>query len=224
MASRRKSARGGRSHTAARKAGRRAEKRAVKKARGGRRWPRLLLAAVLLLVAGIVAWELSTPASAANRVIYPVSYAEAIEDSAERHDVDPLLVCAVIRCESGWDASAVSSAGAIGLMQVMQDTADDLASMGLVDGDAYPASDLADPVVNIEYGCAYLGYLQERLSSIEEVVAAYNAGIGAVQSWLASGGTIPDDIAYEETSTYLTRVLEAYAAYERNYPLGIAAC
>lgn len=170
-----------------------------------------------------MAWELAVPASTANRVLYPVYYADAIEDSAERHDVDPLLVCAVIRCESSWDASAVSSAGAIGLMQVMQDTADFLATTGIVDGDAYPASDLSDPVVNIEYGCAYLGYLQERLSSIEEVVAAYNAGLGAVQSWLASGGTIPDDIAYEETRTYLTRVLEAYEAYEKNYPLGIVA-
>lgn len=166
-------------------------------------------------------WELVTPTSDANRMIYPVRHADAIEESAERHDVDPLLVCAVIKCESNWDEGAVSSAGAIGLMQVMRETAEDLASMGVVDGDAYPASELADPEVNIEYGCAYLGYLQEHLSSREEIVAAYNAGLGAVQGWISSGGTIPDDIAYGETRTYLSRVLEAYEAYEKNYPLGI---
>lgn len=181
----------------------------------------MLLAAAALLAAAVLVWEFVTPASPANRMLYPIYHAQAIQESAGRHEVDPDLVCAVIKCESNWDEDAVSPVGAVGLMQVMQETAQDLAAMGVVDGDEYPASDLADPTVNIEYGCAYLGYLQENLSTREEVVAAYNAGLGAVQGWISEGGSIPDDIAYGETRAYLTRVLDAYEAYRRNYPLGL---
>ena len=139
----------------------------------------------------------------------------------ERHGVDPLLACAVIECESGWDEGAVSPVGAVGLMQVMPDTARSLVALGLVDDGAYDPDDLADPATNIEYGCAYLGYLQKHLSGLEEVIAAYNAGIGAVQGWISEGGTIPEDVEYAETRAYLDRVLVAYDAYQDSYPSGI---
>lgn len=184
---------------------------------------RVLLAVILAAAATALVWELVTPASTANRLLYPVHHAQEIQRSARRHGVDEDLVCAVIKCESGWDEGAVSHVGAVGLMQVMQETAQDLVSMGLVDGDDYPVSDLSDPRVNIEYGCAYLGYLQENLSSREEVIAAYNAGLGAVQGWISNGGSIPEDIEYGETRAYLTRVLDALDAYRRNYPLGVTA-
>ncbi len=178
---------------------------------------------ILAAAATALVWELVTPASTANRLLYPVHHAQEIQQSARRHGVDEDLVCAVIKCESGWDEGAVSHVGAVGLMQVMLETAQDLAAMGVVDGGAYPVSDLSDPRVNIEYGCAYLGYLQENLSSREEVIAAYNAGLGAVQGWISNGGTIPEDIEYGETRAYLTRVLDALDAYRRNYPLGVTA-
>lgn len=162
-----------------------------------------------------------TPTSPAGHLIYPVHHAEDIRDSASRHGVDPLLACAVIKCESNWDEGAVSGVGALGLMQVMPETAQDLARMGLVEASAYDPSSLMDPTVNIEYGCAYLGYLQEHLSSEEEVVAAYNAGIGAVQKWVSGGGSITEKIEYPETRAYLDRVLKAYKAYRESYPLGV---
>ena len=178
--------------------------------------PIVLLAVTLVIVATVAA----TPTSL-GRYLHPVSHAEAIEEASERHGVDPLLVCAVIQCESGWDEGAVSPVGAVGLMQVMPDTARSLVSLGLVDDDAYDPDDLADPATNIEYGCAYLGYLQEHLSGLEEVIAAYNAGIGAVQGWISEGGTIPEDVEYAETRAYLDRVLAAYEAYQDSYPNGI---
>ena len=107
-------------------------------------------------------------------------------------------------------------------MQVMPDTASHLAEMGLVDAGSYSPTDLTDPLVNIEYGCAYLAYLHESLSSTEEVVAAYNAGLGAVQGWLADGGSIPEDIEYAETRAYVERVMNAYEGYRESYPDGIA--
>lgn len=175
-----------------------------------------------MLAALLVAGALSlVPSSLTRGLFYPVGHAGQIEAAARRHGVDPLLVCAVIQCESGWDESALSSAGAVGLMQVMPATAESLAALGVVDASEYDPSDLADPLVNIEYGCAYLGYLQGQLDSLDEVVAAYNAGPGSVARWTAEGGTIPDDIEYAETRAYLERVRAAYEGYQRSYPQGI---
>ena len=75
--------------------------------------------------------------------------------------------------------------------------------------------------MNIEYGCAYLGYLQTHLSSLDEVIAAYNAGIGTVQGWIADGATLPEGIEYAETRAYLERVRAAYEGYQRSYPEGL---
>lgn len=186
------------------------------------RWYRVVPVCLLALSAALLALFAATPTTLARAAFFPVDHADAIRASAERHGVDPLLACAVISCESGWDEGAVSSAGAVGLMQVMPETASSLVGMGLVDGAAYDPAALADPDTNIEFGCAYLGYLQENLSSFDEVIAAYNAGIGAVSSWIAEGGTIPDDVRYAETRAYLQRVRAAYDGYRWSYPDGLA--
>lgn len=190
--------------------------------RGG--WPRRLVggAAVLAVVAAVAAAVVTlAPTTVGRSLIYPVHDAQQVEDAARRHGLDPALVCAVIKCESSWDASAESGAGAVGLMQVMPSTAESLVSLGRVDGELYEASNLTDPATNLEFGCAYLEFLEENLSSTEEIVAAYNAGLGAVQGWLADGGSVPEDIAYAETRTYLERVTAAYDGYLKSYPDGI---
>lgn len=181
--------------------------------------PLILLALTLAFSAGLAA----APLEWVRSVAYPVDHVRTIEDAAARHGVDPDLVCAVIKCESGWDEDAVSHAGAVGLMQVMPATAESLNGLGIVDAGSYDPAALADPAVNIEYGCAYLGYLQTHLSSLDEVIAAYNAGIGTVQGWLADGGTLPEGIEYAETRAYLERVREAYEGYQRSYPEGLTS-
>ena len=180
------------------------------------RWYRVVPVVVLVTVLAAVAVVVALPTSL-GRALHPVRHADQIEASCGRHGVDPLLACAVIECESGWDEGAVSPVGAVGLMQVMPDTARSLVALGLVDDGAYDPDDLADPATNIEY----LGYLQKHLSGLEEVIAAYNAGIGAVQGWISEGGTIPEDVEYAETRAYLDRVLVAYDAYQDSYPSGI---
>lgn len=185
------------------------------------RWHRVLpvvALAITLIVCGVLA---ATPTTLGRQLFYPVDHVDEIVAAAERHGVDPELVCAVIKCESGWDEDARSGAGAVGLMQVMPDTALSLNALGIVSADEYDPNALSDPTVNIEYGCAYLGYLQNHLSSLDEIVAAYNAGIGTVQGWIADGGTIPEGIEYAETRAYLERVRSAYDGYQRSYPNGI---
>jgi soluble lytic murein transglycosylase-like protein len=129
-----------------------------------------------------------------------------IRQAASKHGIDPALVKAVIAAESGFNPQAVSPKGAIGLMQVIPDTG---ARYG-VTGDARRtvAQKLADPKTNIITGVRYLSDLLRMFSgNLELVLAAYNAGEGAVQK---HGNDIPP---YAETQNYVKTVLQFYRYY-----------
>jgi soluble lytic murein transglycosylase-like protein len=117
-----------------------------------------------------------------------------LSEAARRHGVAPELVQAVIQVESGYRADARSSKGAMGLMQLMPATA---ARFGVPTADS-----LLDPAVNIEAGTRYLRWLSDRFGArLELVLAAYNAGEGAV---VRHGHQVPP---YPETRTYVDKVL-----------------
>ena len=112
---------------------------------------------------------------------------------SNQYNLDPMLVSAVIEVESGFDPSAVSTRGAVGLMQVLPETA---ALVG------FPEA--ADPATNLEAGCRYLAWLLDSFGGdVELALAAYNAGPGAVRRW----GTIPP---YRETRAFVARVADSY--------------
>ena len=182
------------------------------------RWFRTLPLMAVLIV-GLLSFLVGVvPGALLRRVLFPVSYEDAIAESSARHGVDPLLVCAVIKCESGWNPNAESGVGAVGLMQVMPSTAETLAGLGYVDASYYDPYGLSDPATCIEYGCACLDYLDDHLETTDQVIAAYNAGLGTVQEWMEGG--IPDissAITYPETRVYLVKVNEVYSAYQRLY-------
>ncbi len=120
-------------------------------------------------------------------------YEKSIVATAMRHNLDPALVQAVIEVESGYDPQAVSSKGAIGLMQILPETA---ALMGLPEP--------ADPASSLEAGCRYLAALQDIFGGdVELALAAYNAGPGAVRRW----GSVPP---YRETRAFVRRVTDTY--------------
>jgi soluble lytic murein transglycosylase len=179
--------------------------------------PIMLMLAMCLLTAGVSL----APAGIVRSILFPVHHAEAIKSASQRYGVDEYLICAVIKRESNWDANAVSSVGAVGLMQLMPSTSREIERLGLIDGDSYDPDNLTDPVTNIEYGTAYLSYLQGHLNSRNEVVAAYNAGLGSVSQWLLNGSDITSHIEYAETASYLVRVNDAYDRYAQLYPQGI---
>lgn len=184
---------------------------------------RLILAGVVVLLAGLTFLFLRGP-DFWQRIYYPLpdEYVEAIEASAARHDVNPYVVVAVIDAESDWQADVVSEAGAVGLMQVLPETAEELRAEGYVSpddvGDASPEESLSDPSVNIEYGTAYLRLLVERYHEIETALAAYNAGIGNVDEWVQQGDDIRETIEFPETRHYVLRAARARDVYERLYP------
>ncbi|MCC6484562.1 MAG: lytic transglycosylase domain-containing protein [Armatimonadetes bacterium] len=124
-------------------------------------------------------------------------YQDIIAEAASRYDLDPALIHAVMMCESGGRANAVSSAGAQGLMQLMPATA---RSLGV--------DNPFDPQQSIMGGARYLRSLLDRLGSADLAVAAYNAGPGAVEKY---GGIPP----YAETRNYVAAVMARWKGGER---------
>ena len=121
-------------------------------------------------------------------------FADLITEAANRHQVDVRLVHAVIQAESAYNASAISSAGAVGLMQLMPDTAR-----------RYGVIDRNDPNQNIDGGTHYLKDLLRMFdSNMDLAVAAYNAGENAV---IRYNNSIPP---YPETRNYVKTVLALY--------------
>jgi soluble lytic murein transglycosylase-like protein len=116
-----------------------------------------------------------------------------IDRAAQRHELDPALLSAVVERESNYDPHAVSKAGAMGLMQLMPDTARGLG-----------VRDPFDPAQNVEGGATYLRGLIDRYHGrLDFALAAYNAGPGAVDHY---GGVPP----YAETRAYVQGILGAY--------------
>jgi soluble lytic murein transglycosylase len=153
-----------------------------------------------------------------QRVYYPLHYRAEIAESATRHRVSPYLVAAIINAESKWKPDTRSSAGAVGLMQVLPSTAKELASRGTVDDVRYPPEKLSDPAVNIEYGTAYVRYLVGRYHEIQTVLAAYNAGLRHADEWARKGGDIRTAIEFPETKHYVLRVSRGRERYQALYP------
>ncbi|MGY1637916.1 NlpC/P60 family protein [Geodermatophilus sp. SYSU D00742] len=139
--------------------------------------------------------EQATAASAASgAALSGVPYADLFTRAGSRHGVDPALLAAVASTESGFDASAVSPAGARGLMQFMPATA---AGLGV---------DALDPASAVDGAARYLRQLTDRFGSTELGLAAYNAGPGTVSR---HGGIPP----YPETQDYVRSVMSKAATY-----------
>lgn len=133
-------------------------------------------------------------AEAARReVLMRLPYGSQIWRAARKHEVDGLLVAAVIEAESGFTPDAVSPRGAVGLMQLLPST-----------GGLYGSPDLFDPSANLEIGTRYLSWLlREFDGDLERALAAYNAGPAAVARY---GGVPP----FRETRQYVRKVLAIY--------------
>lgn len=181
-------------------------------------WYRVAPVALVLLL-GIISFAYSFGPSLLFKPMYPLEYESEITASASAHGVDPYLVAAIIRSESSWDERASSHRGAIGLMQLMPETASDMVEKGLVDPNRFSVDQLTDPATNIEFGCAYLSYLMTYFNgATDKAVAAYNAGMGNVDIWTQEGDILHNAITFPETQAYLVRVTMAQTRYRELYP------
>ena len=145
------------------------------------------------------------------RLWYPLRYESIVRGHAHNYDLDPALLAAVIYQESKFDADARSSSGAVGLMQLLPDTAKGIAVH--TGGTRFRVSDLYNPEINVRYGAWYLRHLLNKYHDERTALAAYNAGQDNVDRWLASRS----GIAFGETRHYVKRVEHLKTLYRRGY-------
>jgi soluble lytic murein transglycosylase len=145
------------------------------------------------------------------RIRYPLRYEAIVRGHARNYRLDPALLAGVIYQESKFRASARSSSGAIGLMQLLPDTAKGIAVH--TGGSRFRVSDLDNPEINIRYGSWYLRHLLDKYGDERAALAAYNAGQENVDRWRAEG----KGIAFAETRHYVKRVEQLKVLYRRGY-------
>jgi soluble lytic murein transglycosylase len=172
----------------------------------------ILLATAVLAVAAAAAWVVEAEPDWYLRARYPLEYDHLVRAYADERDLDPALVAAMIYAESRFDPNVQSTAGAIGLMQILPDTGRFIArSTG---GDGFVVADLRDPDLNVRYGTWLLAYLLERYDGdVPTALAAYHAGPGNVDAWREDGGGVP----FPETRDYVDEVLRVRDVYADAY-------
>jgi soluble lytic murein transglycosylase len=168
-----------------------------------RGWGRRVLLGTTCLL--LLAWAGLTGV----RALFPLAYREEILAWSEIYHLEAAWVASVIRNESRFEVDAVSSAGAVGLMQVMPETATWIAQQ--MQWAAFSTDLLCDAPSNIALGTWYLRHLLDRFPTPDVALMAYNAGPTLAEQW---GGEL--DQAYPETQRYVRRVrlsLPVYRAY-----------
>jgi soluble lytic murein transglycosylase len=174
---------------------------------------------MVALIAGVGYVIARTANQGYKELALPLRHDDIIRQQAEAKNLDPALIAAVIYQESRFRPRK-SSAGAVGLMQLMPDTAHFIA--GKTGGTKFTTKDLSTPQINIQYGAWYLRWLLDHFDENEiTALAAYNAGIGNVEKWLAESGQThlrsTDEIPFSETRHYVKNVLEARDQYRTEY-------
>ena len=157
------------------------------------------------------------------RKMYVKDYSEYVYEYATEYNVDPLLVFAVIKSESNFKEKAISASNAIGLMQLMGNTAIETAEK--IDEKITSEEELYNPELNIKIGVKYLSELLERYNgNLGIALAAYNAGIGNVTEWIQKGiikkdGSDIENIPFKETNNYVRKILRDYEIYREIYDI-----
>lgn len=179
------------------------------------RLARLVGGAGVLLLLGVLV--------GAYRYVAPLPYRPAIFRQAARNRLNPYLVAAVIRVESGFRPEVTSGRGAVGLMQILPGTARWI--NGQMGQPAGPLR-LTDPDTSIRLGSWYLGYLLTRFHGrLIAALAAYNGGPQTVDRWIQDGVLDPkspltEQIPYAETRIFVDRVLLFQRVYQIMYGFG----
>lgn len=158
----------------------------------------------------------------AERLLYPRKYEALVDQWAETYGLDPLLVDAFIRTESGFDPQATSTVDARGLMQMTEETFIWLRSK-IAPDEGLTFDELYDPDVSIRFGCYYIHLCMERYGGdVATAAAAYHSGWGTVDNLLrmeehSSDGQTLKGFPYNQMHHYVEKITASYAVYTRLY-------
>ena len=179
----------------------------------------IFLIIILLLI-------LFGPIKIQNRILemmYPREYENFVSLYSKEYNVDENLVYALIKAESNFNPDAVSGKSAKGLMQIVDETAMDVAkALSLNISQEELIERLNDIDLNINLGTKYISMLLEKYENIALALTAYNAGIGTVDNWIEKGtiksdGSDVENIPYKETNQYVRKILRDYDIYQKLY-------
>lgn len=152
--------------------------------------------------------------------LYPIKYEEYVTKYSNELNIDPMLSYAIIKTESNFKEQVISKSGAIGLMQLMDNTAKEQAQKLNVE---YTNETLLNPEKNILLGLNYFSTLLDKFNQ-NYILAftAYNAGLGNVQKWISNGtikedGTDIENIPFKETNMYVRKIINNYEMYKKLY-------
>ena len=162
---------------------------------------------VKLLCVILSVFTLATSCFALVNTFFPRKYLSEISAFCEGLKIEPALILAIVKTESSFKKDKVSDKGAIGLMQIMPDTAKYISDTFFA-GENY---DLFDEKTNLLFGITYIKYLYEKFPQTSLMLCAYNAGEGRVNSWLnkkeySKDGKSLSNIPFKETKNYLKKV------------------
>lgn len=157
------------------------------------------------------------------KIIFPKKYQEIVSIYHEEYNIEENLIFAVMKAESNFNVTAISNKKAIGVMQLVEETAKEVARKNNIDIDYNNIKEeLCNPYININIGSKYLSILLEKYNNKEVALAAYNAGIGTVDNWINRGiikadGSDIENIPYKETNNYVRKILRYYKIYNELY-------
>lgn len=152
--------------------------------------------------------------------LHPIKYQDLVEKYAAENGVDKYLLYAIIKTESSFDEKAESNVGARGLMQIMEETFQWIQYR--LDDYSIEFDDMYTAESNIKYGSYLIGYLIRYFENETAAVAAYHAGLGSVDSWLASEEYSSDgktllSIPIDDTDYYVKKINKALSIYKKLY-------
>ena len=195
------------------------QRKRVRRRRRRRKITRSIIAVLFIIITTCAVFiAVKSGSEISKKMKYPVEYSSYIVKYAHENELDPYLVIAVIKQESRFVPDA-RSAYAGGLMQLTEVTANECAGkLGLTD------YDYMDPETNIKLGCYLLRVLIDRYESTDTALAAYNAGTGNVDGWLADSKYSRDgktlyEIPFTETKYYVEKVNQYRKEYKDNVEL-----
>ena len=172
----------------------------------------LLIITILILIFGVFKIQ-----NKILKLIYKTEYKEYVYKYSEENNIDPMLTFAIIKAESNFNRSITSNSGAIGLMQLMEATA--IEEAGEVGEEIIIKEKIYNPEINIKIGTKYFAKLLKKYENYMIALAAYNAGMGKVDSWIENGiinkdGSDIENIPIKETNNYVRKVVRNYKIYQ----------
>lgn len=182
----------------------------------------LKLAGMLLSVFLILLIILYNCVILTAQTLYPQKYGDLIEEVSAELEIEPILLYALVKTESGFDKDAVSDAGAMGLTQITPETFQWLQTKTKT---SYNNEALFEPEISIYFGGFFIKMLLEEFGCVDVAFAAYHAGRGQVNEWLSDRRYSPDGktletIPFKDTANYVEKINKNIKKYNNIYDMG----